>query len=86
MTKDQLKRRIQDLARQVYSATTVTPEEAIEYLLNLPEEERATQSIANMLRYGIKEEEGSSDLAITPEEPPAETPPIEEPAAEEPST
>jgi hypothetical protein len=22
------------------------------YLLNLPEEERATQSIANMLRYG----------------------------------
>ena len=38
------------------------------YLLNLPEEERATQSIANMLRYGIKEEEGSSDLAITPEE------------------
>ena len=28
MTKDQLKRRIQDLARQVYSATTVTPEEA----------------------------------------------------------
>jgi hypothetical protein len=26
MTRDQLKRRIQDLARQVYSATTVTPE------------------------------------------------------------
>jgi hypothetical protein len=142
MTRDQLKRRIQDLARQVYSATTVTPEEAIEYdeltkfpelkkvivdlltleydnflasidwvaprpstfrinlkndqnfyliygerswiaqvegkkyyLLNLPEEERATQSIANMLRYGVKEEEGSSDLAITPEAPPAETPP-----------
>jgi hypothetical protein len=34
----------------------------------------------------VKEEEGSSDLAITPEAPPAETPPIEEPAAEEPST
>jgi hypothetical protein len=28
-----------------------------------------------MLRYGVKEEEGSSDLAITPEAPPAETPP-----------
>jgi hypothetical protein len=39
MTKDQLKRRIQDLARQVYSATTVTPEEAIEYdeLTKFPE-------------------------------------------------
>jgi hypothetical protein len=34
----------------------------------------------------VKEEEGSSDLAITPEAPPAETPPIEEPAAEEPAT
>jgi hypothetical protein len=57
------------------------------YLLNLPEEERASQSIANMLRYGVKEEEGSSDLAITPEAPPAETPPpSEEPPAEEPAT
>jgi lysozyme len=28
------------------------------YLLNLPEEERAAQSIANLLRYGIKSEEG----------------------------
>jgi predicted transcriptional regulator len=39
MTRDQLKRRIQDLARQVYSATTVTPEEAIEYdeLTKFPE-------------------------------------------------
>jgi hypothetical protein len=142
MTRDQLKRRIQDLARQVYSATTVTPEEAIEYdeltkfpelkkvivdlltleydnflasidwvaprpstfrinlkndqnfyliygerswiaqvegkkyyLLNLPEEERATQSIANMLRYGVKEEEEATGAGI---ESVAEAPPPEE--------
>ena len=39
MTKDQLKRRIQDLARQVYSANTITPAEAIEYdeLTKFPE-------------------------------------------------
>jgi hypothetical protein len=37
--KDQLKRRIQDLARQVYSANTITPAEAIEYdeLTKFPE-------------------------------------------------
>jgi hypothetical protein len=39
MTKDQLVRRIQDLTKQVYSATAVTPEEAIEYdeLTKFPE-------------------------------------------------
>lgn len=50
------------------------------YLLNLPEEERAAEAIANLLRYGAKvaaEEEGAGvdDLGITPEEPaPIETP------------
>ncbi len=57
------------------------------YLLNLPEEERAAQSIANLLRYGAKVEEGAAaeggaaDLGAelpgaepTPETPPAETP------------
>jgi hypothetical protein len=55
------------------------------YLLNLPEEERAAQSIANILRYGVKDEKaGEGDLAPgdldtslpgeTPEETPAETP------------
>jgi hypothetical protein len=52
------------------------------YLLNLPEEERAAQSIANILRYGVKDDEGSGDGAgiesienPTPPETPAETPP-----------
>jgi hypothetical protein len=58
------------------------------YLLNLPEEERAAQSIANILRYGIKGEEGAegeADLGIPPAEetPPAETP-EETPPAETP--
>lgn len=56
------------------------------YLLNLPEEERAAMSIANLLRYGAKAEPGSegseaADVGAelpgteTPEEtPPAETP------------
>ena len=55
------------------------------YLLNLPEEERAAQSIANLLRYGTKEEKaGEDDLAPsdldtsipgeTSETPPVETP------------
>jgi hypothetical protein len=55
------------------------------YLLNLPEEERAAQSIANILRYGAKTEEGETGAGIesleTPpseETPPAETPPAEE--------
>ena len=147
MTRDQLIDRIKNLTKQVYSANTVTPEEAIEYdeltkfpelkkvivdlltpeydnflasidwvaprpttfrinlengqnfylmygkrswvaqvagkkyyLLNLPEEERAAEAIANLLRYGAKaaaEEEGAGvdDLGITPEEPtPIETP------------
>ena len=59
------------------------------YLLNLPEEERAAQSIANILRYGVKGEEGAegeADLGIppaeeTPSETPEETPPAETPEA-----
>ena len=31
------------------------------YLLNLPEEERATQSISNLLRYGIKDENATDE-------------------------
>jgi len=54
------------------------------YLLNLPEEERAAQSIANILRYGSKEEasednEGFEDI-VTPDEKAA---PEEKPAPEE---
>jgi hypothetical protein len=55
------------------------------YLLNLPEEERAAQSIANILRYGVKEEAGETGAGIesleTPPaaETPAETPPAETP-------
>jgi hypothetical protein len=148
MTKDQLKRRIQDLAKQVYSATTVTPEEAIEYdeltkfpelkkvivdlltpeydnflasidwvaprpttfrinlendqnfyliygkrswvaqvagkkyyLLNLPEEERASEAIANLLRYGAKvaAEESGAGIESTETTSVEETPPIETP-------
>ena len=53
------------------------------YLLNLPEEERAAEAIANLLRYGTKEEPvepGMEDLTTPPTEetPPAETPPAEE--------
>jgi hypothetical protein len=60
------------------------------YLLNLPEEERAAQSIANILRYGVKEEEGAgaeADLGIPPAEetPPAETPEETPPAEETPT-
>ncbi len=45
------------------------------YLLNLPEEERAAQSIANILRYGAKTEEGETGAGIESlETPPAETP------------
>jgi len=55
------------------------------YLLNLPEEERAAMSIANILRYGAKAEEGEEIGAegddveaelpgIEPETPPTETP------------
>ena len=59
------------------------------YLLNLPEEERAVQSIANILRYGAKTEEGEAveggNLGVElpgtetpPAETPEETPPTEE--------
>jgi len=59
------------------------------YLLNLPEEERAAQSIANILRYGTKEEAGAGDeddLGIPPTEetPPTETPEETPPAEETP--
>jgi hypothetical protein len=57
------------------------------YLLNLPEEERAAESIANLLRYGAKAEEGTENFEPPTEEtPPAETPPAEEtPPTEEPT-
>jgi hypothetical protein len=51
------------------------------YLLNLPEEERAANSIANLLRYGSKTEPGEPGTELIP----AETPPAEEaPPAETP--
>jgi hypothetical protein len=50
------------------------------YLLNLPEEERAAQSIANILRYGIKEEDTNETGAGIES---LETPPTEEIPAEE---
>ena len=55
------------------------------YLLNLPEEERAAQSIANILRYGIKgeEEEGTGAGIESLETPPAEETPAKTPPAEE---
>jgi len=58
------------------------------YLRNLPEEERAAESIANILRYGTKEEtpEGEPGFEPPTEETPAETPaetPTETPASEE---
>ncbi len=56
------------------------------YLLNLPEEERAAQSIANLLRYGAKVEEGAAEggaadlgAELPGAETPAETPPAETP-------
>ena len=56
------------------------------YLLNLPEEERAAQSIANILRYGAKAEEGEAGGGIDTELPGAEpTPPAEETPAETPA-
>jgi hypothetical protein len=52
------------------------------YLLNLPEEQRAAESIARILRYGNKEnidEKAAADnIDLT-----AEEPPIEEPATPE---
>jgi len=48
------------------------------YLLNLPEEERAAQSIANILRYGAKEETTGEGAGIDSLETPSETPPTEE--------
>jgi len=57
------------------------------YLLNLPEEERAAQAIARILRYGTKEEEtetgGAAETELGGEAPPAEEAPAETPPAEE---
>ena len=57
------------------------------YLLNLPEEERAAQSIANILRYGAKAEEGEAggDTGLGLEPSGTETPPAEETPAETPA-
>jgi hypothetical protein len=59
------------------------------YLLNLPEEERAAMSIANILRYGAKAEEGAEigaeggaadlETELPGAETPAETTPAETP-------
>lgn len=51
------------------------------YLLNLPEEERAAESIARILRYGAKAEPENplEDTSTPPEEAPEETPPTETP-------
>jgi hypothetical protein len=55
------------------------------YLLNLPEEERAAQSIANILRYGAKEEPAETGAGIESlETPPAEETSTETPPAETP--
>lgn len=54
------------------------------YLLNLPEEERAAEAIARILRYGIKDEEGvDGDEGGFEEEAPAEEPTTEETPTEE---
>jgi hypothetical protein len=56
------------------------------YLLNLPEEERAAQAIARILRYGTKEEAGATEAGgaeLGGETPPAEETPAETPPSEE---
>jgi hypothetical protein len=56
------------------------------YLLNLPEEERAAQAIARILRYGTKEEAGATEAGgaeLGGETPPSEETPAETPPAEE---
>jgi hypothetical protein len=49
------------------------------YLLNLPEEERAAEAIANLLRYGTKVEAEETGAGIDSIETPSETPPTETP-------
>ena len=56
------------------------------YLLNLPEEQHASEAIARILRYGVKAEEGEGIEGDMGGDIGAEAPPPEEPAAEEPST
>ena len=53
------------------------------YLLDLPDEERAAEAIARILRYGVKDEEGEGDEGGFGEEAPAEEAPAEEAPAEE---
>lgn len=53
------------------------------YILNLPEEERASQAIARILRYGTKETTPEGEFEppteeTSPAETPTETPPTEE--------
>ena len=55
------------------------------YLLNLPEEQHAAESIARILRLGVKSEEGEDEEGMEDmggESPPEEAP-TEEPATEE---
>ena len=55
------------------------------YLKNLPEEEKAAKTIANILRYGIKsDEEVDGDFDESP--PTEDTPPTEESPTKEPPT
>ena len=60
------------------------------YLLNLPEEQHAAESIARILKYGVKTEEGGKDgEGFEPEEggeTPIEEPETEETPIEEPET
>lgn len=50
------------------------------YLLNLPEEERAAEAIANLLRFGTKVEAEETGAGIDSLETPTETPSEETPA------
>lgn len=52
------------------------------YLLDLPDEERAAEAIARILRYGVKDEEGEEGGDVS-SEPAAEEAPAEEAPAEE---
>ena len=59
------------------------------YLLNLNEEEQATQAVARILRYGTSEEveegEGGEEVDVEVDTETTEEPAAEEPAAEEPA-
>ena len=53
------------------------------YLLNLPEEERASQAIARILRYGAKETTPEGEFEPPTEETPSAETPTETPPTEE---